>query len=307
MKKVESNRKILIAGGSGLIGSALTGQLLRESDCQITTLSRQPRQSHHPGLSWVVIPDSLPHLCRLTEGSDIIVNLSGESLASGYWTRKRKRLLYESRIHFTERLCQAIIDCRNRPRLYIQASAIGFYGSSEEEKDEKAPPENGFLAGLCRDWETASSSLEAAGIQRVICRLGIVLSRNGGFLPRVAAPLRYGLSFRLGSGKQWMSWIHIDDLCAAVIHLMNQHGPGGPYNFTAPHPIRHRLFMEKLAQAMHRSPPIGIPTFFIHRFLGEMADELLLSSQRIVPHRLIENGFKFKFTSIDKAVASLFP
>jgi uncharacterized protein (TIGR01777 family) len=296
---------VVIFGASGLVGQALIARLLEVGTPRITALSRVPRADSRPQLTWKVLPSSPAQLTAILEGCSTVINLAGDNIGSGLWTKKKKRAIIASRVDFTRDLCRAIGQCRVKPAGYIQASALGFYGSGDEAKDETSPPGKGFLADLCQDWEEASQDLEPQGIRRIITRFGIVLSPKGGLLPRMAQPVRYGLGTVLGSGKQHLSWIHIDDLTLAMTRLLEATDARGAYNLCAPESVTQRHFMKTLAVILHRPLFWRVPAVLLHLLLGPMADELLLVSQRIRPRRLLERGFTFAHPELETALASL--
>ncbi len=296
---------MVIAGASGLVGHALIAHVLESDQFEVLALSRRPRQSHHPKLRWVIIPSSENDLSELIDGADTVINLAGDNIGSGPWNRKKKKAIVDSRVGFTQQICQAIAICPHKPRLYLQASALGFYGSSLEEKDESWPVGEGFLSKLCRDWEQASHLIEPLGVRRILCRFAVVLSSKGGLLPRMATPFRFGLGSILGSGKQWFSWIHIADLCQAMMFLLQHKDTSGIFNICSPHPVQHRQFMKLIAQTLQRPLLWRIPASMLRLVMGEMANELLLSSIRILPTRLSAHGFLFAHPKVDAAVDSL--
>lgn len=296
--------KIVVAGASGLVGRALIKQVLTDKSHHIIALSRTPRQSNHPLLTWETIPKKQQDFSTLLDSSEAIINLAGENIGSGRWTRKKKKKIVDSRVDFTSHLCQTISHCQHKPRSYIQASALGFYGDSNELKDESSPGGEGFLAELCQNWEAASLSLEQMAVSRFICRFGMVLSSDGGLLPRLATSVRYGFGTILGAGDQWISWIHLDDLCHALIHLLKSKTDGGIYNFCSPHPVQQHPFMKQLASSMHRPILWRAPAFLLRLIFGEMADELLLSSSRANPMHLLKSAFSFQYPTIDTVLSS---
>lgn len=301
----DCNQTYFIAGASGLVGSALIEKLLGRENTRIIALSRYPRLSSHPRLTWVELPETAEELSALIDGYRSLINLAGDNIGSGLWTLKKKRTLVDSRVGFTTFLCQAVSLCRIKPEKYLQASAIGYYGSSRAEKDETSSQGAGFLADLCGRWESASQVLDVAGITRLICRLGIVLSPAGGFLPRLARPVRWGLGTVLGSGDQGFSWIHIDDLVSALIHLLESPDSRGIYNICAPHSLSHRAFMQSLSASLHRPLPWRVPAALLRLMTGKMADELLLTSQIVLPRRLMTEGFTFLHPDLPEALSAL--
>lgn len=242
---------------------------------------------------------------QLVSGFDVVIHLSGESVA-GRWNAEKKRRIRESRVVSTNNLAQALAGTEHKPQVFICASAIGVYGSRGDEMlAEDSPSGSGFLAEVTREWESATAPAVSAGIRVVNLRIGIVLARNGGALKAMLLPFRMGLGGRIGSGRQWWSWIHIEDLVAAVWHVMQARTVRGPVNLTASNPVTNSEFTKALAQALHRPAILPMPAFAARLALGEFADEGLLASARVVPRKLPESGFEFKYAGLDEALRAL--
>ncbi len=285
--------RILIAGGSGFIGSHLSSYLSKKGH-QVLIVSRDPSK----GIAY-------DEVHRHVDANTVIVNLAGENIASGRWTTEKKRRIRESRIRSGRKLVEEIRKSGKRPGVFVQASAIGYYGRSlDEEFDELSPPGDDFLARVVVDWENSTREIEEMGIRRVIIRIGLVLSKNGGAYPRMSFPFRLGLGGRIGSGKQWMSWIHIDDVVRAVEFLM-EGDFSGPFNLTAPYPVRNGEFTRTLCEVLRRPCFFHVPSFLLRLLFGEMADYLLLDGQKVIPRRLMESGFQFLYPDLRKALMSL--
>ncbi len=285
--------RVLIAGGSGFIGSHLS-KFLSERGYEVIIVSRDSSRG---------IPYDEVH--RYVDGDTIIVNLAGENIASGRWTSAKKRAIRESRIWAGRKLIEEIRRSGNKPGAFLQASAIGYYGrSTDAEFDEGSPPGDDFLARLVTDWEDSTRDVEDMGIRRVILRIGLVLARDGGAYPRMRFPFRLGLGGKIGTGKQWMSWIHIGDLVRAIEFLMKGNY-SGPFNLTAPYPVRNEEFARTLCSILRRPCLLPVPAFLLRLLFGEMAEYLLLEGQKVVPRRLLKSGFEFRYPRLRNALESL--
>ncbi len=297
--------RVLIAGGTGLIGRALTEALVAD-DHEVVVLSRFPERHRM----------RLPSSVRLekwdgrTQGewvtwvawADAIVNLAGENIAAGRWTAERKRRIRESRVSAGRVLAEAVASVQQRPSVFVQASAVGYYGPcGDEEVTEETPPGNDFLGQVAQEWEASSAAVEELGVRRVIIRTGIVLSREGGALASMRFPLMLGLAGPLGSGRQWFPWIHIADEVGAIRFLMERPEAHGPYNLTAPHPVRNAEFIRVAARTVGRPAVMRVPRGALRLLFGEMAD-VLLEGQRAVPRRLLAEGYTFRFPTVERAL-----
>ena len=291
--------RIIVAGGTGLVGTRLVGAL-RASGAEVQVLSRS---AHTPGTrAWEDLP-------KILEGSDALINLTGAGIADARWSPARKALLRQSRLEPTERILKALASCAVRPRVLVNASAVGIYGSRREELlDESQPPGEGFLAELCRDWEAAADQADDLGLRVVKLRIGVVLAREGGALPRIAQPVRLFAGAVLGSGRQGFSWIHIEDLVRLILEALKNPTFEGAFNATAPMPCTHRAFMQILAQRLCR-PLWPVPAFFTRTALkllvGEMAEPMLLGGVFASPRKVLDLGFTFRFPSAEKALENL--
>jgi len=295
--------RIIITGATGLIGSVLCKKLY--PDYEITALSRHPEKTRLGQNVTVVQWDakSPGRWTRYIEGADAVVNLSGENVASGRWTKVKKQRILESRVNSTKAIVDTIALAEKKPAVLIQASATGFYGScGDAEIDENAGKGAGFLPEVCEKWEQAAGPVEAVGTRLVIIRTGIVLSRDGGALPRMVQPFKFFLGGYPGTGKQWVSWISMDDEIAAIRFLIENKQLSGIFNLTSPEPV----IMKELCQAIGRilkSPSrLKIPAVVLRIALGKMADETILADQRVIPPRLLKAGFKFRNTKIEEAL-----
>ncbi len=297
--------KLLISGGTGFIGRALCARLLVDGH-RLTVLSRQPPQRVKALCGASV--DTVTSLRELPADSafDAVINLAGEGIANRPWTAARKRLLRESRIQVTAELCDWMAAATPKPALLISGSAVGFYGNRGDLLlDERVPAGTDFAAHLCRDWEAEATRVEALGVRLCLLRTGLVLARDGGMLARLKLPFSLGLGGRLGDGRQWMSWIHRDDLIALIVYLLTHPTLQGAFNACAPEPVINAGFTAALAQALHRPALLPAPAVVLRLALGEMA-ELLLGGQRAAPQRALEAGFQFRHPTLPQALAAIF-
>ena len=296
---------VLITGGSGLIGRALTSALLSDG-CRIAVLTRRPEDyRQRPGERVDLYPslDSIPADLPV----NVVVNLAGARIVGARWTENRKRVLRESRIALTESLVDWMLRRDPLPPTLISGSAVGYYGDTGDSTvDEDSAVGEDFGALLCRDWEAATGPADAAGVRVARIRTGLVLSREGGMLPPMSLSFRFGLGARLGNGRQWMSWIHIDDHVGAIRHLIGRGESTGAYNLTAPAPVTNRDFSDSLARVLRRPRILAAPSPVLRALLGESAG-LLLGGQRAIPARLQREGFAFRYPTLPEALQSLFP
>ena len=292
-----------MSGSSGLLGSALS-RSLKNGGHSITKLSRSPLNQPY-SISWDPLkgfPNEHPNL----ENFQIAIHLAGENLMNGRWTNSFKKRIYDSRITSTKLLSDAISKSSRKPELLICASAIGVYGHrGDEDLNETSAAGDGFLAGLCKDWEAATQSARNAGIRVVHLRTGIVLSSKGGALQKLLPAFRYYLGGKIGTGMQFMSWIHIDDWASAVNHIIENEEIIGPVNLVSTNPLTNNEFTKILASNLKRPANLPIPKLALKLLLGEMADEALLASQKVHPEKLIQSGFKFRFPKLDDALRNL--
>jgi len=300
--------KVVIAGGTGMIGKALSLALL-EDQHRVTILSRRPEKhltSFPEGIQlvgWDPCGDGWQHHL---EDARAVVNLAGAGIASGRWTQARKRAILDSRISSVNALITAMLQMDLRPVRYLQASAVGYYGAHANDIiEEQQAPGDDFLARVTAAWESASDPLEKEGVRRILLRTGLVLARRGGALPRLALPFHFLLGGRLGSGKQYMPWIHLEDEVRAIQHLLLQPQAAGPYNLSAPEPVTNGEFARVLGRAMRRPAWLPLPPWVLRVLLGELAGTLL-TGQRAVPTRLLSEGFRFKYTHLQDALEAIY-
>ena len=287
--------KVIIAGGTGFLGTALAASL-RADGHHVTIISRRPHG-----------PDQVAWTDRTAlEQADALVNLAGMSLDSGRWTEARKAEILHSRVHATERIVNALSQVSRRPSVFLNQSAVGFYGAhGAEALTEESPPGSDFLASVCVAWEAAA--MKAAWTTRVVLlRTGLPLDPSGGALPRLALPFRFFAGGRLGSGEQYWSWIHLDDWIRMVRWAIDEPGIDGPLNVTAPAPATNRELADALGRAMHRPAFAPAPAFALRLLLGEMADALILSGQRVLPAKATRAGFQFRYPDLDSALQQIY-
>jgi uncharacterized protein (TIGR01777 family) len=299
--------RTLITGGSGLIGRALAADLVRNRD-EVVILSRRPERII--GLPAGIRAErwdgrTAEGWHSLADGADAIVNLAGENISSGRWTDERKRTILQSRLNAGQAVVQAVKAAARKPRVVIQASGIGCYGPrGNEEITEETPPGHDFLAGLAMEWESSTASLEALGVRRAVIRTGVVLSIEGGALPRMLLPFRFFVGGRLGSGRQWFPWIHIADEVGAIRFLIENEAASGPFNLSAPTPVTNTEFSHLLGQQCRRPAFMPTPEFALRLLFGEMATALL-DGQRAIPKGLLQLGFRFQFPEAGPALRDL--
>ncbi len=300
--------RILVTGGTGLIGSALV-KSLHESGYEVIVLTRTPdrKQDTVPNgvrlQKWdAATPRGWGHL---VSNVDAIVNLAGEGIADGRWTATRKKRILESRIDAGKALVAAVQEAETKPKVLVQASAVGYYGPSEDEiLTEEAAPGPDFLARVCVDWEASTAAVEAMGVRRPVIRTGVVLSAQGGAFPKMALPFRFFVGGPIGSGKQYFPWIHISDEVGAIRFLLENESASGPYNCTAPNPLQNKEFVQALGKAMDRPALMPVPSFALQVAFGDMST-VLLDGQRAVPTRLQEDGYEFVFSEAFVAVCDV--
>ena len=294
-----SGQSVLVTGGTGFIGRPLV-HLLVQQGFRVTVLSRQ-------GHSKTLLPASvrcITSLCHLEGDAQIpiVINLAGEGIADRRWTARRRKQLFDSRIGLTESLFHSF-ESRPAPDILLSASAIGFYGSHQDEwLDEQGKIQHGFAHHLCYEWELAATAFEALGTRVCQLRFGVVLGPNGGMLKRLLTPFRLGLGGRLGHGRQWLSWVHREDVIAAIMFCLSHQTLSGPVNVTAPQPVRNRDFTRSLAKLLKRPALLPMPEPIVQLLFGEMGEELLLSGQRVVPGVLESSGFSFRYRELDQAL-----
>ncbi|MGB8662988.1 MAG: TIGR01777 family oxidoreductase [Candidatus Acidiferrum sp.] len=299
--------KILVTGSSGLIGRALVPALVRAGHtvCRLVRPGTVTKDTENDGFQVAWNP-ATGELGGAAVGADAVVNLAGASIAGGRWNTSRKAILHASRIDTTRALVTALAMMNVRPRVLVSASATGIYGNRGDELlTEESQPGNDFLAGLAKEWEAEALKAEAIGIRVVLARFGIVLSRDGGALPPIMLPIRFFAGGKIGSGQQWMSWIALDDVTEILRITLENGEVRGPINVISPQPVQNAEFTRTLARVMHRPALFPAPAFALRLALGEMADALLLSSQRVLPKRLQKLGYEFRYSDLATTLTKL--
>ena len=299
--------KILVSGSSGLVGTAV-GQALSREGHALYRLARPQSKFGGKDAGKIVRWDPLggEFEAAAAEGADAVVHLAGASIGEGRWSEERKRVLRSSRIEATRHLVSAMAKLSRPPAIFISASAVGYYGDrGEEELTEESAPGSDFLALLARDWEAEAARTEEFGARAVIRRFGIAMSASGGALPRMLLPFKLGAGGRLGSGRQWMSWVTLEDVTGIVRFALESAQARGPINAVSPNPVRNAEFTRLLARGLHRPAIFPAPAFGLRLLLGEMAGPLLLSSQRVLPRKLQQLGYRFLHAELGTAFAAV--
>jgi len=291
--------RVLVSGSSGMIGSALT-RLLKSDGHDVVRLVRSDPSGPNE-VRWDPSRDFIDR--DALESIEAVVHLAGESLADGRWTAQKKARIHDTREIGTRLLSTAIASAGTRPKVLISASAVGIYGDRGEERlTEESEFGKGFLADVCRDWEAATEPAAAAGVRVIKLRIGMVLGESGGALSKMLLPFKLGVGGKIGSGKQYMSWIVLDDLTAAIEFLLNADAVSGPVNAVSPAPVTNAEFTSAMGKVLSRPTFFAVPAFGARAVFGEMADEVLLAGARVLPEKLEQAGFKFKFTDIESGL-----
>jgi uncharacterized protein len=287
--------RIAVTGSSGLVGSSLLPVVVRAGH-DVVRLKRPAQWD--PETNTI---DGAP-----LSGVDAVVHLAGESIAGGRWTAARKQRILDSRVKGTKLIAEAISRMERPPQVFVSASAIGYYGDrGEEVLREESPAGTGFLADVCRQWEAATDAATRKGIRVVHLRTGLVLSARGGAMAKMLLPFKLGLGGKIGSGRQYWSWISIDDLCAAILHSIQASGLHGPLNIVSPSPVTNFEFTKALGRALSRPTIFPMPAFAARYAFGEMADALLLASERVVPAKLLASRFVFHHKELEPTLKYL--
>jgi len=286
--------RVLVTGGTGFLGVPLC-RALRGAGHTVTVLTRDPGHQGAPAAGWEAVDAAV-------QDADALVNLAGEPIAGGRWGARRKERIVASRVDSTRTLLRAVAAAGRRPKVLVSASAVGYYGPHDDEPiDESAGQGAGFLAEVCRAWEAEAVAAEALGLRVVRLRIGIALAGDGGALARMLPPFRAFLGGPLGSGRQWMSWIHRDDVTGLVVAALADEAYAGAVNATAPQPVTNRDFSAALGRALARPSWLGAPAMALRLALGEMAD-MLLTGQRVFPQVAERLGYRFRYPDLDSAL-----
>ena len=295
--------KILVTGSSGLIGSQLIPYLVAR-DHAVVRLVRSETERGSDAIRWDPVAGTVDRVA--IEGLDAVVHLAGEDISSGTWTAAKKARIRQSRVEGTRLLARTLASLDRRPHVFACASATGYYGDRGDEiLTEESGPGTGFLASVCRDWEEAAAPAAEAGVRVVHLRIGVVLSADGGALARMLGPFRLGLGGPLGSGRQYVSWVAIDDAVGAIGHVLSTQTLRGAVNVASPNPVTQSAFARTLGHVLGRPTLLSTPAFAVRLMFGEMADELLLAGQRLEPARLLSSGYAFRFPELEAALRHL--
>ncbi|NVO29971.1 TIGR01777 family oxidoreductase [Hymenobacter lapidiphilus] len=299
------SRKVLITGGTGMIGTRLS-EMLIDAGYEVALLSRTPGNNRYFSFRWDPLAGTIDDAA--VPYADYIVNLAGSSVSDGKWTQERKRQILSSRVAGTQLLAQELRKATHHVRGFISASAIGIYGDQGDQllSEETAAAPDDFLANVCRQWEEAAEYVAQDGVRTAILRIGIVLSPEGGALVPLARTVKMLAGAPLGSGKQFMSWIHLDDLCRLFIKAIEDEQWQGVYNAVAPNPVTNKEFTETLADVLHRPLVLPkVPEFGLKLMMGEMS-EIVLASQRVSAEKVLGQGFRFEFPALKPALESFY-
>ncbi len=301
--------KVIVTGATGFIGKALCFRLEREG-YKVVALSRNPEKGQRLFGSQATVARwdgaNASEWREYTDGAYAIVNLAGENIGSGRWTRQRKQAILQSRLDAGKAVVEAVESASVKPRVVVQASAVGFYGSCGNDMiDEFSSPGEGFLVAVAMEWEESTQAIESLGVRRAIIRSGVVLGTEGGALLQLLKPFQLFAGGPLGSGRQWFSWIHIEDEVNAILFLLKNEDLKGIFNLTAPHPLLQKDFARLLGKIIKRPAWFPAPGFGLRVILGEMAEEMLLVSQRVAPKRLLEAGYRFLYPEAENALKDI--
>jgi uncharacterized protein (TIGR01777 family) len=292
---------ILITGGTGFIGTPLTKELINNGHSVSVTTRKQSDSKEK--LTWNP-PSLIPQ--DIISKFDGIINLAGEPIAPARWTEERKKRILSSRIDTTRALVESIKAADTKPKVLISASAIGYYGPhGDEEVSENTPPASDFLADVCVKWEAEALKAYESGVRVVTVRIGGVLEADGGALPQMIIPFKFFAGGPIGSGKQWFSWIHRDDVVGIMRYALENEAVSGPVNAAAPNPVTNKEFSTALGKALNRPSCLAVPGFMVELTLGELG-AVLLTGQKVLPEKALETGYKFKYTDVDAALAAIF-
>jgi len=292
---------LLITGGTGFIGSALCSRLLKNKH-NITLLSRYPEKIK-PSFKAITEIEQLKDDAIF----DIVINLAGEPIANKRWNNRQKQRILSSRIATTQKLIEFLTKVENKPKLLINGSAIGYYGISKTNNsiDETSVGDDSFSSQLCQQWEAVALQAEALGIRTCLLRTGIVLGKGGGALSKMLLPFKFGFGGRIGHGKQWMSWIHIDDLLGIIMYCIEHNNLSGAINGTSPYPVTNQVFTKVLGEVLKRPTIVPMPGVFVKLIMGQMGEELLLAGKKILPVKILDAGYIFQYEKLEDALKNV--
>lgn len=301
--------RVIVTGATGFIGKALCKVLIKKK-YDVIALSRNTAKGCKILENCCTLVDwdgkTASGWTNYADGAYAIINLAGENIGSGIWTQSKKQQILESRLNSAKAIVEAVEQAQTKPKVIIQASAIGYYGARLDEiLDESSSHGKGFLSDTVKQWELSAEKLKSLNIRHIVIRTGIVLGRGGGALSRLLIPFRLFAGGPLGNGQQWFSWIHIDDEINAICFLMETENLDGIFNLTSPNPIRMKYFCKSLGKVIKRPSWLPAPDFILKLALGEMAEEMLLSGQRVIPKRLLEAGYKFLYPDAESALLEI--
>jgi len=301
--------KVIVTGATGFIGKALCFRLESEG-YKVVALSRNPEKGQRLfGPKFAVAKwdgANASEWLEYADGAHAIVNLAGENIGSGRWTSQRKQAILQSRLDAGKAVVEAVELASVKPRVVVQASAVGFYGSRGNDMIvESSSPGEGFLAAVAEEWEESTHAVESFGVRRVIVRSGVVLGAEGGALLQLLKPFRFFAGGSLGSGQQWFSWIHIKDEVNAILFLLKKKDLTGVFNLSAPHPLPQKDLARLLGKILRRPSWFSTPGFMLRTILGKLAEEMLLVSQRVTPKRLLEAGYRFLYPEAEQALKDI--
>lgn len=303
-----NDMKVVIAGGTGFVGKALVNALLSEGH-SVIILTRKAPASVHNNLRFVewLNENDLSLVETELDGTNVFINLSGESINSGRWTNKRKARILKSRVNSTNEIIRIISKLKDKPKTLINASAIGFYGTSETDNftEEHCKAGNDFLASTVLQWEEAARKAEKFGVRTVLCRFGVILAKDGGAFSKMALPYKMFVGGKIASGKQWISWIHIDDVVRALLFVIKNEHIQGPINFTSPNPVTMNEMGQRIGKVMRRPHWLPVPKFVLQILLGEMSS-LVVQGQRVVPEKLDRLHYQFVYPGLEDALKNIY-
>ncbi|MGD2295200.1 MAG: TIGR01777 family oxidoreductase [Candidatus Aminicenantes bacterium] len=301
--------RVIVTGATGFIGRALCG-FLAEKGFEVVVLTRNVAKGKKTFGDRAAAAEwdgkSAAGWQDYANGAYAIVNLAGENIASGRWTPQKKESILQSRLKAAEAVLEAVQSVQKKPRVVVQASAVGYYGSSRDEvRDESSSSGKGFLTDVTKEWEQSTRAVEDFGVRHVVIRSGVVLGSSGGALLPLVKPFRFFVGGPLGNGRQWLSWIHLRDEVNAIHFLLKRKDLHGVFNLTAPHPLRQKDFARLLGKILGKPSWFPAPRFMLRMVLGQMADEMLLASQKVVPKRLLEAGYQFLYPEAEPALKDI--